>query len=158
MDGIDTVGSNYCCKCYFDEEIFSFFSVLDNADLCCRLNQYGNELTGSIPIDVGNLVHLRDLWLNKNQMSGEIPTHMGLLTDLVTLYLQANTFVGTLPTEIGLLPDLRKSDFMRRLDSRSNSLTDIGFSLSTVPRVSAADRQRTKWCCPRRSMRVEERV
>ena len=37
------------------------------------MNLYDNNLTGSIPSEIGNLTNLDELFLNNNQFTGEIP-------------------------------------------------------------------------------------
>ncbi len=44
-----------------------------------------NELTGSIPPEIGNLTNLTTLILYDNQLTGEIPSEIGNLTNLTTL-------------------------------------------------------------------------
>ena len=41
-----------------------------------------NQLTGGIPVELGNLVNLERLWLFNNQLTGEIPDGLGRLTNL----------------------------------------------------------------------------
>ena len=47
----------------------------------------GNELTGSIPPELGNLTNLIELILRENQLSGNIPSEIGSLTNLIFLDL-----------------------------------------------------------------------
>ena len=47
----------------------------------------GNGLTGELPTELGNLLHLQTLDLGANQLSGEIPTELG---DLSTLAVQTS--------------------------------------------------------------------
>ena len=52
------------------------------------LNLSGNELSGEIPTEFGNLPKLRELYLNKNGLGGEIPVELGILTELTQLWLE----------------------------------------------------------------------
>ncbi len=48
-----------------------------------------------------------DLWLRGNQLSGEIPPELGNLTNLLLLFLSSNDLSGTLPQELTRLKNLR---------------------------------------------------
>ena len=49
----------------------------------------GNQLSGSIPSELGNLAYLQELWLHDNQLSGSIPSELGNLDNLEYLYHHA---------------------------------------------------------------------
>lgn len=65
-----------------------------------------NQLTGTLPTQIGNLPNLRNLYLNQNQLSGNIPTTLGGLTNLNNLYLYNNQLSGSIPTALGSLTNL----------------------------------------------------
>ena len=65
-----------------------------------------NQLTGSIPPEIGNLTHLDWLFLDDNQLNGEIPPEIGNLTHLSYLRLDNNQLTGSIPPEIGNLTNL----------------------------------------------------
>ncbi len=65
-----------------------------------------NQLNGNIPPEIGNLSNLTNLTLNDNQLSGSIPPEIGDLTNLVILYLWSNNLSGNIPPEIGYLNNL----------------------------------------------------
>ena len=48
------------------------------------------------------------LWLDNNQVTGTLPTELGLLTSLASLSITNTTLVGTIPTEMGNLEGLRR--------------------------------------------------
>lgn len=67
----------------------------------------GNNLTGTLPSEIGNFPELTWLGLWGNQISGEVPPEIGNLTSLTGLDLSPNTFSGTIPEEIGNLVNLQ---------------------------------------------------
>ena len=54
----------------------------------------GNQLSGGIPPELGNLANLTKLNLSGNQLSGEIPPELGNLANLQELYLHGNQLNG----------------------------------------------------------------
>ncbi len=65
-----------------------------------QLDLYGNELTGEIPAELGNLANLEQLDLFGNQLSGEIPPELGNLADLAFLFLNENQLSGCVPSSL----------------------------------------------------------
>ena len=55
-------------------------------------------LSGSIPLDLGNLEKLERLWLNENQLTGQIPEGLGDLS-LKQWRLAENQFTGCVPAD-----------------------------------------------------------
>ena len=71
------------------------------------LNLRINNLSGTIPSELGQLTNLKYLFLEKNNLSGTIPSELGQLTNLAYLYLEKNNLSGTIPSELGQLTNLR---------------------------------------------------
>ena len=67
-----------------------------------------NQLTGTIPSELGDLTNLTWLDLGGNQLSGSIPTELGQLANLYHLYLAGNQLIGCVPAG---LRDVENSDF-----------------------------------------------
>ncbi|RDY08004.1 Receptor-like kinase TMK3, partial [Mucuna pruriens] len=57
---------------------------------------HGNQFTGTIPQNIGNLTSLQELNLNSNQLVGLIPNSLANL-DLQILVLNNNMFMGPIP-------------------------------------------------------------
>ncbi|KAL9267245.1 LRR receptor kinase BAK1-like protein [Drosera capensis] len=79
--------------------------------LCC------NQLTGSIPAEIGSLKKLSVLGLQHNQLTGTIPPSLGNLAMLQMLDLSYNHLYGPIPSNIGDPPGLQM------LDIQNNSLS-----------------------------------
>jgi hypothetical protein len=67
----------------------------------------GNYLVGSIPPAFSKLSNLNRLLLDSNRLTGTIPSEVGLLEHLVEVNVGDNGLTGPLPSEIGLLPMLK---------------------------------------------------
>ncbi|CAL5391461.1 unnamed protein product [Camellia sinensis] len=65
----------------------------------------GNNLTGTIPDNIGNCTSFEILDISYNQISGEIPYNIGFL-QVATLSLQGNRLTGKIPEVIGLMQAL----------------------------------------------------
>ena len=67
---------------------------------------YGNELTGRIPPELGKLKKVQDLYLSSNKLEGPIPPEIGGMVSVDTMYLSGNDLSGPIPPEIGNLVNL----------------------------------------------------
>ena len=65
-----------------------------------------NNLTGSIPLSMASLTKLADLNLGANQLSGSIPAFLGDLEELREVRLSRNKFTGTIPVALTRLTKL----------------------------------------------------
>ena len=83
------------------------------------LNFENNHLSGSIPAELGNLTNLQALYLYNNQLSGPIPASLGNLTNLQALYLYNNQLSGPIPASLGDLSNLTY------LDLSNNQLSEL---------------------------------
>ena len=67
-----------------------------------------NNISGTIPLEIGNLSSLSMLYLNTNLFMGSIPSTIGQLRNLVELSLSQNKFSGDIPPSIGSLNQLEQ--------------------------------------------------
>lgn len=84
---------------------------------CVVLQLCYNQLTGSIPTQVGSLKKLNVLALQSNQLTGAIPASLGDLGTLIRLDLSFNSFFGSIPLKLADAP------LLQVLDIRNNSLS-----------------------------------
>ena len=74
------------------------------------LNLPENNLSGSLPPELGNLADLEGISLWGNDLSGPIPPELGDLTGLTEIYLSNNNLNGPIPSELGNLTNLKALD------------------------------------------------
>lgn len=67
------------------------------------INLQNNNLSGTIPTEIGDFLELSELRINNNSLTGTIPGEIGGLTNLVRLDLNDNSLTGNLPADMGLL-------------------------------------------------------
>ena len=89
------------------ESIRNWEGVTTNsAGFVTELSLSGNNLSGTLPPEIGDLAHLRRLTLYGNQLTGPIPPELGSLSELTRLDLRHNRLSGTIPAELGALSRL----------------------------------------------------
>ncbi|KAL5728090.1 lysine--tRNA ligase [Ranunculus cassubicifolius] len=105
------------------------FSMLETLDV------RGNQLTGPIPVSLAKLSALKSMTLEQNHLSGSIPKFLGSLTNLTVLNLRSNQLNGSVPTTLGQLSRLST------LDLSLNSLSGIvsGDIFSKLPKLGFLD-------------------
>ncbi|MBA0837170.1 hypothetical protein Goarm_009349 [Gossypium armourianum] len=64
-----------------------------------------NNVSGTIPQEMGKIRSLSQLFLHENKLSGNIPS-MGNLSNLVKLYLGVNELPSSITEELGMLRSL----------------------------------------------------
>ena len=90
-----------------DEPLDQWHGVrTDDAGRVVRLDVHVNNLTGSIPPELGTLTNLEFLRLYENNLTGRIPPELGTLTNLEELKLDNNNLTGPIPPELGTLTNL----------------------------------------------------
>ncbi|MEN8219915.1 MAG: S8 family serine peptidase [Pseudomonadota bacterium] len=88
-------------------EACSWYGVTCSGGHVSKLWLSENQLTGSIPSELGNFTKLESLGLSENQLTGSIPTELGKLINLWDLGLSNNELSGSIPSELGKLINLR---------------------------------------------------
>ncbi len=100
-----------------DQSLGTWHGVSTGAGGVTWLDLSGNNLSGIISPQIGNLTGLTGLYLFDNDLSGAIPPQIGNLTGLTNLGLWNNNLTGAIPQEIGNLTGLTQ------LGLSGNSLT-----------------------------------
>ncbi len=85
----------------------AWFGVTCSGGSVIELNLPDNNLSGSIPPQIGRLTSLHTLNLEFNQLKGSIPPELGSLSKLEALSLVGNSLSGPIPPELGDLTNLR---------------------------------------------------
>ena len=106
-----TAGANWTNNTNWlsNEALSEWYGVdTDATGRVTELHLWSNELSGTIPAELGSLTNLQKLELHDNNLSGEIPAELGALTSLQSLYLHDNELSGTIPAELGNLTSLQE--------------------------------------------------
>ena len=72
------------------------------------LSLYGNDLTGRIPPEIGKLTKVHELSLSGNELEGPIPPEIGGMVSVDTMWLSGNNLSGPIPGEFGNLVNLEQ--------------------------------------------------
>ncbi len=90
-----------------DGNIFRWSGVLsDRRGRVAELHLGDNELSGSIPAELGTLPGLTHLDLSHNELSGPIPPELADLAQLRVLNLRHNQLSGPIPADLRRLTQL----------------------------------------------------
>jgi Leucine-rich repeat (LRR) protein len=104
----------------------------NSAGFVTELTLVDNNLSGTLPPELGNLTHLRQLDLDDNELTGPVPPQLGDLPQLRRLVLGGNQLTGSIPPELGGLSQLTM------LDLGNNSLSGtIPAELASLPRLDS---------------------
>ncbi|XP_034914044.1 LRR receptor-like serine/threonine-protein kinase EFR [Populus alba] len=91
--------------------------IISNFSTKLKTMTFGsNQIQGSIPDGIGNLISLNTLGLERNHLTGSIPNSIGKLQNLVEFFLSENKLSGSIPSCLGNITSLMKINF------RQNSL------------------------------------
>ncbi|MFC1620260.1 immunoglobulin domain-containing protein [Candidatus Neomarinimicrobiota bacterium] len=102
-----------------DTALTDWYGVTVSGGRVTELNLYQNNLSGILPLEIGNLTKLTHLYLanepSTGQMTGAIPPEIGNLVTLESLSLRGHQLSGTIPVEIGNLTSLNSLDLAYNL-------------------------------------------
>lgn len=77
----------------------TWYGITETSGRVTNIKLEQNNLTGSLPITIGDLTNLRVLNLAENNISGEIPKELGNVISLLWIDFQFNSLSGTIPQE-----------------------------------------------------------
>ncbi|MBC6422793.1 MAG: putative Ig domain-containing protein, partial [Hormoscilla sp. SP12CHS1] len=82
-----------------------------------------NDLSGTLPSELGDLSNLFELYLNDNDLSGTLPSELGDLSNLQYLYLYDNSLSGTIPNSINALSADKRLENPPYVETQITNLT-----------------------------------
>ncbi|MCP5047983.1 MAG: hypothetical protein GY940_12475 [bacterium] len=97
----------------------SWFGITVSGSHVLEIKLDNNQLNGSIPMELGNLTELEELYLHHNQLTGTIPSQLGDLLKLEILHLCCNQLDGGIPASLGNLSELEELHLYSNLLSGS---------------------------------------
>ncbi|KAI5409421.1 hypothetical protein KIW84_055019 [Lathyrus oleraceus] len=89
-----------------------------------------NNLTGTIPKEIGHITSLRLLLLNRNKLSGSLPDELGNLMNMNRLQLDENQLSGSVPESLANMINVRhlhmnNNSFTGQLPSKLSNLSNL---------------------------------
>ena len=105
-----TNGNNWINAWNLNLSMDSWYGVTLNSEGCVKeLILENQNLSGTIPREIGNLLELERFWILGNQdIQGNIPTEIGQLVKLNDLVLERNGLSGSIPKSIENLTRLNR--------------------------------------------------
>ena len=101
-----------------------FPKILCTMDWLKVLYLQGNNFTGALPAEIGQMTELTDLYVDQNaSMSGSIPHEIGNLKNLMRLNISQSGIGGEIPVELGQCVELLQ--FMAFKSQLSGTIPDI---------------------------------
>lgn len=103
----------------------------------------GNNLTGSLPDEMGNFEQLTNLFLRYNNLSGELPASFWSLSNLRQFDLGKNRISGEIPPEVQNLISLEgfwfyENNLSGELPAEMANMTNLRFLSLSVNQLSGA--------------------
>jgi hypothetical protein len=91
-----------------DDTPCDWYGVACDAGRVVSLQLADNNLSGSLPAELGGLTALTELFLGGNDLSGALPWQLAGLSELEMLHLSGNKLQGEIPAELGQLASLER--------------------------------------------------
>ncbi len=101
-----TDGANWTNTWDLNTPVDTWHRVRVSGGRVTQLSLYSNQLSGTIPTELGNLNILKYLYLDRNKLTGSIPVELCSLTNLGDLSLGSNYLAGSIPAELENLGNL----------------------------------------------------
>ncbi len=139
-----TNGANWTNTWDLEQQMDTWYGVTLNEDGCvtcldldgehgCTFNfccSGGNNLSGTLPAELGDLGSLNYLSLSRNELSGNIPAELGSLYSLQYFYISSTDLTGPIPAELGNLSNLEElrlngNELTGNIPSTLGSLTNL---------------------------------
>lgn len=127
-----TVADNHVTQIVFSRNNLTgtIPTQIGNFNQLIRLSLPTNTLTGSIPSQIGNLVKLASLTLVGNNLSGNIPAEIGNLNKLTLLFLGSNELTGDVPAS------LQNLTLLTNLSLRNNQFTSVPKEIENLSQLT----------------------
>ena len=125
-----------------DKPLYQWYGIeTDNTGRVESIDLHGRGLTGSIPPEVGDLVHLKTIRLGGNNLTSSIPSEIENLIHLEILNIRFNELTGPIPPGIGNLVNLKEIELDVN-DINGHIPSNIG-NLVNLTRISLAQNELT---------------
>jgi hypothetical protein len=105
---------------------------------------FGNQLSGPIPPELGNMREMAELYLYGNALSGPLPESLGGLTQLTYLHLHNNNLTGPVPAEFGRMSRLEELV----LSDNEEMAGPLPFEMTSLGRLNVLLAEGTELCAP----------
>jgi hypothetical protein len=112
MDPVEDLKNLKRLDLYYNDITGAIPLWIGNLSKLVYLNLEMNYLSGSIPVEIFDLSNLTHLNLERNLLSGSIPHEIGQLTKLIRLRLQDNRLTGSIPAEISNLKNTLRTLYL----------------------------------------------
>ncbi|XAR65510.1 Non-specific serine/threonine protein kinase [Bertholletia excelsa] len=135
------------CRSIWDRLLkgYGMFPVCVGGSRILQISGYiqlsGNQLSGKVPLEIGQMKNFSMLHLGFNEIDGDLPPEIGLMP-LIVLNISHNKFSGPIPTQIGDIEclqnlDLSYNNFSGNFPTSLGHLTELNkFNISYNPYIT----------------------